>query len=306
MPIGSDASGASLERLWLANGTTLIRKVLSPALDWMMRATNDRGRAATLWTSGTMDRLPTVIDPALSRIEHEGAEWRLYMTDVDASFLRRGTTVGLADARRFLDALAAMHAAFWDLEVPDLCRLEDLLGLASPATVEREAGSHPFLAEVQSGWQAFDALAPPDVRAGVHAILADPGPLAEAMRAKGATLVHADPHYGNVAPASDRFYVIDWSLATFAPPAIDFCWWLDQSAAFLDPVRDDLVEAFREAEGPRHREDILELAMLAEIVLAGWQYAGALGPADDAAVRARRADFDWWVAGARRGLERLG
>lgn len=304
-PMGSDASGAQLERLRLPDGTTLIRKALSPTLDWMMRATNDPGRAATLWTSGAMDRLPPVIDPVIRRIEHEGDEWRLYMADVDANFLRRGTIVDAGEARRFLEAFAAMHAAFWNRPVPDLCRLEDLIGLVALATIEREAGGHPFLEIVRSGWTAFDELVPDDIQVGVRAILAEPRPLADALRREGATLVHADPHYGNVAPGPDRFHVIDWSLASWGPPAVDFAWWLDQSAAFLGPDRADLIEMFRYAEGPRHTERGLDLAMLTELVLAGWQYADAL-IAPDADDRARRrADLDWWVARARVGLERL-
>jgi len=315
-PLGEPgASGAVLERIHLADGRTVVRKSFSARSDWMMRATHDPGRAATLWTSGLMDRLPPVIDPAIVRIEHpassDGRAWVLYLEDVSPYFVRRGTVVSAVECRRLLDALAAMHAALWQEDAalvpsPDLCSLEDLLRLASPATVAAEAGQDPFIGVLEAGWAAFDELAPADVRSGIHGILDDPRPLASALLGDGATLVHADPHYGNIAPAPDRFYVLDWGLAAWAPPAVDFAWWLDQSQTFVAPAREELLAAFRAAEGPRHSEAILDLALLGELALAGWQ-AQAIVHEVDLDARARRlADFDWWVSRARAGLERLG
>jgi hypothetical protein len=300
-----------------------VRKAFDAEADWMMRATHDPGRAATLWVSGAMDALPPVIDPAIVRIERGPADrpaaWVLYLEDVSASFLRRGTIIDAAECQRILDALASMHAAYWspdanrrpDPGLADLVSLPDLIRLASPETVAREAAlDHPFIGVLRSGWAAFDeltdAIGLPDIRTAIHGILADPDPLAEALLAEGATLLHSDPHYGNIAPASDRFYVLDWGLAAWGPPAIDFAWWLDQSLAFLAPSRDELIDAFRAAEGDRHRESVLDLALLGELALAGWQYEAALRAADAATRSRRRADFEWWVDRARRGLERLG
>jgi hypothetical protein len=315
-PGGPGASGATLERIRMPDGRTLIRKAFDGDSDWMMRATHDPGRAATLWTSGVMDRLPPDIDSAIVRIERgspgPAASWVLYMEDVSSHFLRRGTIVGAGECRRLLRALAAMHAAFAGLEPSsappsaDLCSLDDLLRLASPTTVERAAGGHPFIEIVRSGWAAFDELAPDDLRIEIHGILDDPTTLADALRAEPSTLVHADPHYGNIAPAPDRFYLIDWGLAAWAPAAVDFAWWLDQSSSFLGPSREELLVAFRLAESGRYSEQALELALLAELVLAGWQYDGALRGADPDLRARRRADFDWWVGRARAGLERLG
>lgn len=323
-PLGEPgASGASLERLRLPDGRTLVRKAFDAGADWMMRATRDPGRAATLWVSGAMDALPPVIDPAIVRIERGPADreaaWVLYLEDVSASFLRRGTIVDASECRRILEALAAMHAAYWSRDaatrphpgLADLTSLADLLRLASPETVAREASSeHPFIGVLRAGWAAFDELADElglgDVSAAIRGILLDPEPLARALVADGATLIHSDPHYGNIAPALDRFYVLDWGLAAWGPPAVDFAWWLDQSLAFLGPRRDELIDAFRVAEAPRHRESSLDLALLAELALAGWQYLAALRAPDAGVRERRRSDFRWWCAHARRGLDRLG
>lgn len=318
-PLGAPgASGAILERLSLADGRTLVRKAFNADADWMMRATHDPGRAATLWTSGAMDGLPAVIDPAIVRIERDAsrpAGWVLYLEDVSAWFIERGTLVEASECRRVLAALASLHAAFWSDDpdarphagLADLASLADLLRLASPATIAAEASSdHFFIRVLEAGWQAFDELAPDDVRAAVHGILDRPATLAAALVAGGATVVHADPHYGNIAPAPDRFYVLDWGLTCWAPPAVDFAWWLDQSGPMLAPSRDELLDAFAGAEGPHHRPETLDLALLAELVLSGWQYEGALRAASEDTRARRRADFSWWVDRARVGLERLG
>jgi hypothetical protein len=47
--------------------------------------------------------------------------------------------------------------------------------------------------------------------------------------------------------------------------------------------------------------------LLAELVLAGWQYGDAADPGTTPERRdRRRADLAWWVARAREGLEILG
>jgi hypothetical protein len=301
------ASSATLERLTFPDGSILVRKSLSATRDWMMRATHDSGRAAELWVSGAMDRLPRVIDPAIVRIERDGGTWRLYLTDVSAHFLRRSSRVSPAELARFLRAVSEMHGAFWGVNVPGLASLDDLLRLTSPATVAREEGDDsPFLPIVEAGWEAFEELAPSDVASAIRAILDAPAPLAGRLRDGGTTLVHADLHYGNVAPAPDRFYVIDWSLATSAPPAVDVAWYLDQSARYIDASREEVLAAFALAEGSRHDDRTLRLALLAELVLSGWQYGDALHASEEAIRERRRADLDWWVARAREGLELLG
>jgi RNA polymerase sigma factor (sigma-70 family) len=58
-------SGAKLERVVLADGSTLVVKRISQEYDLAMKLTHDTGRAAQLWVSGVLDRLPPVIDHAI-------------------------------------------------------------------------------------------------------------------------------------------------------------------------------------------------------------------------------------------------
>lgn len=214
-PIAAGASTAMLERLTLPGGR-VVAKHVSPELDWMMRATHDTGRAAQLWVDGTMSRCPPQIDPALIRIEDDGAGgWWLYMEDV--RFHPRDVRFRRADARRVLDALAALHAEFWNEQVPGLCELGDLLTLLAPKTlVGSDSG---FLSFVRGGWERFVELAPSDVADAVLALLDDPSPLVRELVRGGTTLLHSDVHFGNAVLEPDRLVLIDWTLACQAHPA---------------------------------------------------------------------------------------
>jgi hypothetical protein len=291
-PIAAGASTALLERLVLPGGRRLVCKHVTADLDWMMRATHDTGRAAELWVSGAMDRLPKTIDPALVRIE-DG--WWLYMDEVQ--FHPAGTRFTRADVRRVLDALAAMHEEFWEEQVPGLCSLHDLLSLAAPRTVAQYEGW--FADFVQAGWETFAEVAPRDVADAVLALLDDPTPLVRKLESHGTTLVHSDPHFGNAVLLPDRLVLIDWTLAAQAPPAIDFVWFLDQSSTLIDATVDDVVEDFLLAERGRVTEAMLDHACLAELVVAGWQVRHWVDREDRPV---QEASLERFVARARRAI----
>ena len=291
-PIAAGASTALLERLVLPGGRRLVSKHINAELDWMMHATNDTGRAAELWVSGAMDRLPAVIDPALVRIE-DG--WYLYMEEVE--FHRRGTRFSAEQITRVLDALADMHAAYWQRPPAGLCRLGDLLTLLAP---ERVASADRGFAEfVRGGWELFPEQVPSEMADAVLALLDDPSPLVATLERHGLTLLHSDPHFGNAVLLPDRLVLIDWSLAAAGPPAIDFAWFLDQSHAFLDASHDEVVELFLRAEDGRVQDEMLDAACLAQLVNTGWQVRHWLDGPDHAA---QRANLDWFVARARRAI----
>ena len=296
-PIDAGASSAMLERLRFADGRTLVAKRIDPALDWMMRATGDTGRAALLWVDGTMNRCPREIDAALVRIEDDGRDgFVLYMRDL--RFHPRSVRFDTRDVDRILGALAALHAAFWDEEAPGLCTLADLLTLLSPHRLER-IEVPAFREIVGRGWDVFGELAPPDVAAAVFALLADPAPLVERLDATGTTLLHADPHFGNAVLEGDRLVLIDWTLATQGPPAVDFSWFLDHSIHLIDASLDEVAEAFLRAERGRVTRQALDLGLFSELLSSGWECAQWEEDDDPAG---RRATFEWLLAAARRAL----
>jgi hypothetical protein len=298
-PIDNGESGAVLERIAVPGGRTIVCKHISPALDWMMPLTHDVGRAAVLWTSGTMQRCPPEIDTGIVRIEADGANgWRIYMDDLGSLFRKAGTRFSRAEANRLLAALAALHEEFWLEEIPVLARLPDLLTICSPRSARRhpESGFHRH---VLRGWETFAELAPADVADAVFALLDDPEPFARQVEQGGTTMTHSDPHFGNTAIAPERIVLIDWSLAAQTAPAVDFAWFVDQSQRFVDATHDELAEDFLRLEKGRTSPELLDLALLAELGLAGWQ-AGEWVDLEDRA--AHRAGFDWIVDRARRAV----
>jgi hypothetical protein len=293
-------SGAAVERLTMPDGRRLVAKHLTPIADWMMRATEDAGRAATLWTTGAMDALPQSVDDAMVRVERADDEgWWIYLRDVSDWFATAGTRFPRADGQRILAALADLQEGFWNRRVSGACRLERLLQLCAPAVITRALPqTDPFRAHVVRGWTLFAKTAPAPVRNGVFELLDDPQPLADALRSEGTTLVHGDPHLGNVVLGPKKVVLLDWSLATLAPAAVDFVWFLDHSLHLFDAEADELIDDFRRFEGERHSERILELAYLAEVVTGGWDFAE---PFEGDARRTRAA---WWVERAREALNR--
>jgi hypothetical protein len=295
-PIQAGASTAFLERLVLASGRRLVAKHISPQLDWMMRATRDTGRAAELWVFGVMDRCPSSIDPALVRIEDDGADgWYLYMEEVE--FHRRGTRFSPSEIARALGALADLHAAYWHEPPAGLCSLADLLTMLAP---ERVVDADPGFAElVRSGWEIFPEHVPAEVADAVLARLADPAPLVAELEGHGMTLLHSDPHFANAALLPDRLVLIDWSLAAAGPPAVDFVWFLDQSFPMLDASHDDVTELFLRAEDGRVQDEMVDAACLAQLVNTGWQVRHWI---DGDERDAHEANLAWFVDRARRYL----
>jgi Phosphotransferase enzyme family len=295
--IAAGVSTAMLERLQMPDGRTLVAKHVTAELDWMMRATHDAGRAALLWVNGTMARCPTLIDPALVRIEDDGGEgWRLYMQEI--RFHPRGIRFAHGDAQRVLEALAALHEEFWDEQVPGLCTLDDLLTLLALKTLQDHDTA--FLRLVRAGWTTFAELAPADVADAVFALLDDPSPLVRDLERGGTTLLHSDVHFGNAVLEPDRLVLVDWTLAAQGPPGVDFAWFLDQSFQLFDVSHDELVAEFLRAERGRVTDRDVDVACLSQLLSAGWQCREWI----DAPNREQQqANLDWFVARARRALK---
>ena len=133
-------SGSLLERVVLADGRALVVKHVRDGGDWIMRASHDHGRAAELWSSGVLARVPDVIDHAVVGAERVEDGWVVIMRDVSAALVPDHARLTRGDSRRVLEAAAALHARFWDDPPLDLCSMVDRYRFLSPATARREAG----------------------------------------------------------------------------------------------------------------------------------------------------------------------
>ena len=298
-------SGSVLERVILAGGETLVVKHVLDGGDWIMRASHDHGRAAELWSSGLLARVPAVIDHAVLGAEPVSGGWVVIMRDVSAALLPDHARIGRADSRRVLEAAAALHASFWDDPPRPLCSMVDRYQFLSPATTRREAGGADEVPRlIGRGWERFTELVPDEVAGPVVAVLEDPEPFVAALSRFPATLIQGDLKLGNLGFSGDRVVMLDWGTQTgWAPPAVEAAWYLAVNWSRIDASREQVLDDFRAAEGGRHDEDALRLALLGGLVQLGWDKALHASGHPDPAVRAREAaDLAWWTDRAREAL----
>ena len=298
-------SGSLLERVVLGDGQALVVKHVRDGGDWIMRASHDHGRAAELWSSGMLARVPEVVDHTVLGAEQTADGWVVIMRDVSAALVPDDARLSRADSGRVLEAAAALHAAFAGGLPLELCPLADRYSFLSPATARREAGGADEVpALIGRGWERFAEVAPADVAGPVLAVLERPEPFAAALSAFASTLIQGDLKLGNLGFTGDRVVMLDWGTQTgWAPPAVEVAWYLAINWSRIDATREQVLDDFRAAEGERHDPDALRLALLGGLVQLGWDKALHASGHPEAAVRAREAaDLAWWTERARDAL----
>jgi aminoglycoside phosphotransferase (APT) family kinase protein len=139
------------------------------------------------------------------------------------------------------------------------------------------------------------------VVAAVEALHRWPERLAEALARRPMTLVHGDLKLGNLGFLDDRVVMLDWGAQTgWAPPAVEWAWYLAINASRIDATRDQVLDDARAAGGAHHDEAALRLALLGAVAQLGWDKA--LQASDDPDPRRRAAEADdlaWWCLQAR-------
>jgi thiamine kinase-like enzyme len=300
-------SGATLERVVLADGRALVVKRLSPAWDVTMRLTHDSGRAAWLWTSGVMDRFPPIIDHTIVAAEPTDDGWVIAMRDASGALLPDDRLLTRAESRRLLDAAAALHRTFRGERIEGLCSLTDHLSLFSPQTAARELGeASPVVAAIKRGWELFPAVVPHDVAAAINTIHERPDRLANELDQCATTLIHGDLWLANVGLQPDCVVILDWGTATQAPPAFDFTTYLTGAWSRIMATREELIDDVRAASGDDHDERALQLSFIATFAEYGWNKALDATEHPHSATRAREAaDLAWWIDRVRRALETI-
>ena len=362
-PVDGGFSGARLTRLWLAipagewpgaprwRATRVVKEQIAES-GWIASATHDaRIREVALWQTGLAGRLPARIGLAVERfsppspapffpqgkkvVGAASSTAALLMRDVSARLMRApyqtppGHLPGaVLDA---LDALAALHARFWNAPELDDPRLglasqRDTLLWLSPGAIEDafQAGlNEPYLWLARRGWDAFFRLIPPDDAATLAATLAQPERILAAIARLPRTLVHGDvwgPNLGRLpsskrAPRSGpRVLLIDWALMSAAPAVWDplaMCgaWHALSPTTLLAAYRARLLRRLA-ARGialePKNWRLMLASAYLRAALSAGEAYARAVEDAPSAPARHRAlARLRWWAHRGARGARLL-
>ena len=298
-----------------------IVKQTAPAWDIIMRASGDtRCRELLVWQHRLLDRLPPEVGQTVAAAAEDNGGWALLMHDIGDRMhpCQRWPDPGWAPLSErelavFLDSLAALHARYWeDVALLDprlgLCELPWLYASFSPATVEREAASpHPLVGMLRAGWERLEQAAAPDLVRLVRSLQADARPLCDALGRYPWTLVHGDPNCKNfgieLAPAP-RILLLDWQLATRAPPAVDLAYFLALFSGVITVSHEEVIERYRARLAARLGDRFderwwrpqLELALLGHLLRFGALLLGRMTYHDDPAVREHyRAALGWWT-----------
>lgn len=316
-------SGSRFQAIETDAGERYVLKRIAHTWDWIMRTTDDHhGRAMLAWQTGLLDQLPPEIVHGVVAGARDGEGWAILMRDFGADLIPPGDEpIALADNDCFLEAMAAMQAAFWErsgLADPALgfCSLRGHYVELAPAAVASEVGGdNPIPPLILRGWALLEELVAPAVAETVRALLDEPGPLCAALARYPQTVVHGDWKLGNLGLLRDgtrRVVLLDWAVVGPAPPAVDLAWYLAVNAARLPVSKEETIAHFRAALAARLGDRFdeswwrpqLELGLLGGFVQLGWpKLLGAVeGPT--AAVRRReQAELAWWSeqvqAGAR-------
>jgi hypothetical protein len=265
------ASGNTVERVTLADGRQLIRKRVSPEWDWLSRATNDRGRALSMWRTGLFERVPPTIDHATVAVEAESAGWTVFMRDVTHALLPGDRRLDRAEVRRVLAAMAELHLTCWGERFPGLSSLGDRYRLLSPETARREMQRGSPVGEViERCWEGFSELVPTGIAEAILTMAEHPALLAEQLETCEQTLIHGDLRLSNLGFSDDQVVLIDLGERTGGAPApVELASFLVFDAGRLDVPRDDVIADFRVLYADHFDERALDLALIGGLVQLG-------------------------------------
>ena len=295
-----------MERVTLADGRHLICKRVSPEWDWISRATNDHGRALSMWRAGLFERVPTSIDHATVAVEADAPGWSVFMRDVSDALVPGDRRLDRVEVRRVLAAMAQLHLAFWAERFPELCPLEDRYRLLSPGTARRERQrGNPVGEVIDRCWEAFSELVPNDIADAILAIAERPGLLAAQLEKCEQTLIHGDLRLSNLGFSDAQVVLIDWGERTGgAPAAVELASFLVFDAKRLDVSRDDVIADFRGLYGDNFDETALQLALIGGMVQLGCHpVLDLVLGGGDAARASAVSELAWWTTRVATALE---
>ncbi|KAA3658480.1 MAG: hypothetical protein DWQ04_25000 [Chloroflexi bacterium] len=304
-------------------GPSYILKRVSLEWDWLMRSTKDTlCRSVTLWQHGILDQMPPEIEHGVVACSHDGDGWAILMENVgDMIVLFDPFTE--AENAFFINAMAAVHAQFWQNDVLDnpdlgLCELCDIFNMFNPRTARVELnGDNNIPRRVIEGWELSQFNLPTDVFQILQSLLDDATPFCDALAQYPHTLVHGDWRHANqaCAPGVPHLYLLDWQLAVPAPPVVDLARYLITNSPLLPVSKDAVIEIYRHKLAARLGEQFsdewwepqLALSLLGGFLQDGW---AVVLKATNWRVGARnreqwRADLVWWSEWVRAGAKWL-
>ena len=286
MTVDDSKSGARFERV-VIDDESFVLKHVDHRDDWIMRQTGDVGCIPVrVWESGVLDLLPDCVDHATVGAAREQGHGAVLMRDVGAWLIPAGDApVGEEQHLRFLDHLAAVHAACWDWnDEVGLIPLSNRYSFFGPDALGCEAAlgfPQPVPRVATEGWQRLDH-ASPELAAALGPLRRAPWALFDALAETPTTLLHGDTKFTNLGTLPDqRTVFVDWSLTGGGPPLTEVAHSLALNRARLPAgyEKDATVDAYRAAL-ERHGivtaawfERQLSLCLVGVMLQLGWEKA---------------------------------
>lgn len=165
-------------------------------------------------------------------------------------------------------------------------------------------GTNTLPGLVLRGWRRFAELVPGPQAEAVARLQADPTPLITELERRPATLLHGDVWLVNLALEPGTVTLLDWSMATWGPPLLDFAIFLTGAFTQVDADPEQVVADVRAVAGLD--ADEVDLMLLCGLMELGWNKALDAAEHADPAVRAREeSELRWWLEKARPALIRV-
>jgi hypothetical protein len=212
-----------------------VLKRMSIESDWIMFASADEQcRAVRLWQYGLLDQLRPHLEHKIIACSHDSDDWVILMHDLTGYVFTWDKPMDAKRVPAFLDALARLHATFWN----DPILKDPRLGLCDPAQLLNQsslpmAQKHKNLSMgvipewVRGGWAVMEELLDPGAFTHMKSLIEDPQPLFGALSRYPYTLLHGDYRAENLAHP-DRPVAFDWQEATCSLMTIDLAWFAKQ------------------------------------------------------------------------------
>jgi hypothetical protein len=302
---GDARSGATFERFQVGDARYFVKRV-SPARDWIMRATGDRDfRTLKVWRAGLMHRASRVVEHAVVDVELADGELVVLMRDVGELLVPDGDgPIDLGVHRALLSGMAAFAAEFWGWDDDiGLTPLADRFGVFAPANIADELSRpdpSPVLQAAETGWGLLGERAP-ELASVARAVHARPAALAGALERSPRTFLHGDWKMSNLGRCPDgRTVLLDWTFLGAGPVCWELGWYLALNRARLPEPKEEAIAAFRAALDRRGLDPDawfdrqLTLCLLAIAATFGWEKALGGG-----------AELQWWAQRAQVGAALL-
>lgn len=291
-----------------------------------MAATDDKHwRSITVWQQGLLDRLPKTIDHGIIACSLDEDGYAIMMRNVSEDLLPEDRPLSGKENAFVLEAMAVLHAAFWedgrlDDQKLHLCKPEDFFSHTSPEKARRLAEKNPsFVLEmIIEGRRLIPKFVDTDMAELMHDLVHDPAPLCTALARYPQTLVHSDVRMANLGLERGnhpRLILLDWARQTKTVPAVDLIYYLvtGNSSQFpisfeksIDLYKQQLARRLGDRFDESWWQPQLELGLLGTFsTMACFMAWGAEHSDDESSRNQDRVDLRWWAEQARAGVKWL-